>query len=270
MTASAKAGSRIPAGFGARMQTFPGAAARSCPVPAVRRLPLLQMAAVQMPGKHRADAGCTSTATNTSSVSRRRQKPRNPRRNSRDQPKENQNGLPSWNLPLTSCHRRRRIKADPGEAQGRAYGKEAGGRRGASAFPEKLRMETASDPETGKAKKRLKFEQEVKSQRAHVKGSLPMRPVKAAANTAVGYAHKKIYQAEEENVGVKAAHRTELVGEAGVRTLYHRHKTAPYRRVTKLQQKSARANAQLAYRQALSDHPELKKISLPGCGRSKS
>ena len=123
----------------------------------------------------------------------------------------------------------------------------------------KLRMETASDPETGKAKKRLKFEQEVKSQRAYVKGSLPMRPVKAAANTAVGYAHKKIYQAEEENVGVKAAHRTELVGEAGARTLYHRHKTAPYRRVTKLQQKSARANAQLAYRQALSDHPELKK-----------
>lgn len=111
VTASAKAGSRIPAGFGARMQTFPGAAARSCPVPAVRRLPLLQMAAVQMPGKHRADAGCTSTATNTSSVSRRRQKPRNPRRNSRDQPKENQNGLPSWNLPLTSCHRRRRIKS---------------------------------------------------------------------------------------------------------------------------------------------------------------
>nr|AMN85520.1 metalloendopeptidase [Enterococcus faecium] len=123
----------------------------------------------------------------------------------------------------------------------------------------KLRMETASDPETGKAKKRLKFEQEVKSQRAHVKGSFPMRPVKAAANTAVSYAHKKIYQAEEENVGVKAAHRTELVGEAGARTLYHRHKTAPYRRVTKLQQKSARATAQLAYRQTLSDHPELKK-----------
>ena len=39
------------------------------------------------------------------------QKPRNPRRNSRDQPKENRNGLPSWNLPLTSCHRRRRIKS---------------------------------------------------------------------------------------------------------------------------------------------------------------
>ena len=123
----------------------------------------------------------------------------------------------------------------------------------------KLRMETASDPETGKVKKRLKFEKEVKSQRAHVKGPLLLRPVKAGANTAIGYAHRKVYQAEEENVGTKAAHRIELAGEAGVRTLYRRHKTAPYRRVTKLQQKSTRANARLAYRQALQDNPELKK-----------
>ena len=123
----------------------------------------------------------------------------------------------------------------------------------------KLRMETVSDPETGKAKKRLKFEKEVKSQRTHVKGPLPLRPVKAGANTAIGYAHRKVYQAEEENVGTKAAHRIELAGEAGVRTLYRRHKTAPYRRVTKLQQKSARANARLAYRQVLHDNPELRK-----------
>lgn len=123
----------------------------------------------------------------------------------------------------------------------------------------KLRMETSSDPDTGKATKRLKFEKEVKTQRAHVKGPLLMRPVKAGANMAVGYAHKKVYQAEEENVGVKAAHRTELVGEAGVRTAYHRHKTAPYRRVTKLQQKTARANARAAYQQALQDNPALKK-----------
>nr|WP_290464040.1 peptidoglycan DD-metalloendopeptidase family protein [Faecalibaculum rodentium] len=123
----------------------------------------------------------------------------------------------------------------------------------------KLRMETSSDPDTGKAKKRLKFEKEVKSQRAHVKGSVPMRPVKAGTNMAVGYAHKKIYQAEDENVGIKAAHRTELVSESGLRMAYHRHKTAPYRRVAKLQQKSARANARLAYRQALQANPELKK-----------
>ena len=123
----------------------------------------------------------------------------------------------------------------------------------------RLRMETSSDPDTGKAKKRLKFEKEVKSQRAHVKGPVPMRPVKAGANMAVGYAHKKIYQAENENVGIKAAHRTELVTESGLRMAYHRHKTAPYRRVAKLQQRSARANARLAYRQTLHDSPELKK-----------
>ena len=50
-----------------------------------------------------------------------------------------------------------------------------------------------------------------------------------------GYAHKKIYETEDENVGIKAAHRSELVGEAGLRTAYHRHKTAPYRKAAKLQ-----------------------------------
>lgn len=123
----------------------------------------------------------------------------------------------------------------------------------------KLRLEDVSDPDTVKAGKRLKMEKEVKTQRTHVKGALPMRPVKAGANLAVGYAHKKVYQAEDENVGIKAGHRTELVGEAGLRTAYRRHKTAPYRRVSKLHQKSARANAALAYRQALHDNPELKK-----------
>ena len=123
----------------------------------------------------------------------------------------------------------------------------------------KLRMETVSDPETGKAKKRLKLEKEVKAQRAHVKGPLPLRPVKAGANTVIGFAHKKIYEAENENVGIKAAHRTELVGEAGVRTAWYRHKTAPYRRVERLQKRSVRVKANAAYRQALHERPELKK-----------
>lgn len=123
----------------------------------------------------------------------------------------------------------------------------------------KLRMETVSDPETGKAKKHLKLEKEGKTQKAHVKGLLPLRPVKAGANAVTGYAHKKIYEAENENVGIKAAHRTELVGEAGVRTVWYRHKTAPYRRVEKLQKKSVRAKANAAYRQVLHERPELKK-----------
>ena len=126
----------------------------------------------------------------------------------------------------------------------------------------KLRMETSSDPETGKAKKRLRFETEVKSQQAHMKGSLPMRPVKAGANAAIGYAHNRMYQVEDENVGIQAAHRTELAAESGVRMVYHQRKAAPYRKVTKLQQQSARANANLAYHQTLQDNPELKKNML--------
>lgn len=126
----------------------------------------------------------------------------------------------------------------------------------------KLRMETVSDPETGTARKKLTFEKEVKSQHAHLKGPLPLRPIKAGSNAAIGYAHRKVYQVEEENVGVKGAHRMELAAESGLRMAYHRHKTAPYRRVSKLQRKAAAAEAQVAYQQFLQEHPELEKNRL--------
>ena len=92
-----------------------------------------------------------------------------------------------------------------------------------------LRMEMVSAPVAGPARKTLTFEKEVKSQHAHLKGPLPLRPIKAGGNAAIGYAHRKVYQVEEENVGVKGAHRTELTAESGLRMAYHRHKTAPYR-----------------------------------------
>lgn len=126
----------------------------------------------------------------------------------------------------------------------------------------KLRLETESDPNTGKASKRLKFEKEVISQREHIKGPLPTRPVKAGANAIVGYAHKKLYEVEHENVGTEAAHRTEMTVEGGARIAYRRHKTAPYRKVSRLQRKTTAANAKAAYQQALQDNPQLKKSLL--------
>lgn len=122
----------------------------------------------------------------------------------------------------------------------------------------KLRMETEYDTDTGRAKKRLKFEKEVKPQAAHVKGALPLRPVKAGANAAIGLAHQKVYQAEEENVGTKAAHRVEMTAEAGLRTGYHLHKTAPYRKVERLRKRSAAANANAAYQQVRASDPKLQ------------
>ena len=126
----------------------------------------------------------------------------------------------------------------------------------------KLRMESTSDPATGKTVKRLKFEKEVKPQSTHVKGSLSLRPVKAGANIAGGVIHRKVYQVEEENVGVKAAHWAEMVGEAGMRGAYRMHKTAPYRKVSRLQKKVSNANAKAAYQKALQDNPKLKKSLL--------
>ncbi|MDL2231999.1 peptidoglycan DD-metalloendopeptidase family protein [Ruminococcaceae bacterium OttesenSCG-928-L11] len=110
------------------------------------------------------------------------------------------------------------------------------------------------NPDSGKVQRRLRFEKEIKTQRQHVKGPRPLRPVKAAGNAAVGYAHKKLYQAEEENVGTKAAHRTEMAAEGALRSTYRLHKTRPYRRVQRLQQKSVKMNARAAYQQALRDN----------------
>ncbi len=122
----------------------------------------------------------------------------------------------------------------------------------------KLRLGVESDVETGKAKRRLKFEKEVVSQRDHMKGAKPLRPVKKGANAAIGYAHKKIYENEHENIGIEAAHRSELVAEGGLRALNHRRKSAPYRKVSRLQKKASRASAKAAYQQVLHENPKLK------------
>lgn len=122
----------------------------------------------------------------------------------------------------------------------------------------KLRLEVEPDAATGNAKRRLKFEKEVISQQEHIKGAKPLRPVKKGANAAIGYAHKKIYENEHENVGIEAAHRTELVAEGGLRALNHRRKTAPYRKVSRLQKKTVKTRARAAYQQALHDNPQLR------------
>lgn len=126
----------------------------------------------------------------------------------------------------------------------------------------RIRVNKTADPDTGKPMRRLQFEKEVKTRRQHLKGPVPLRPVKAAGNTAVGYGHKKMFEVEDENVATKAAHRTEMVAEGAARSAYRFHKTRPYRKVSRLQQKSAKAGANLAYQQALHDNPQLKKNML--------
>ena len=126
----------------------------------------------------------------------------------------------------------------------------------------RLKVDTLSDSETGKTKKRLRFEKEIKSQSAHLNGLAALRPVKGAANLAGGFVHKQIYQNEHENVGIQAAHRTELVAESGLRRLNRFRKVSPYRRVERLQKRTTAAQAKAAYQKLLADNPEIKKKGL--------
>ena len=122
----------------------------------------------------------------------------------------------------------------------------------------KARLNKEFDADKGKMKRRLHFETEVKSKSAHVKGPLPLRPVHAAKNSAIGYAHKKVYEVQHENVGTEAAHKIESVAEGGIRAGWRLHKTAPYRKVARLEKKSVKLNVRSAYQQALHDNPKLR------------
>ena len=91
-------------------------------------------------------------------------------------------------------------------------------------------------------------------------------PAKAAAKKAAAsawyYAHQKIHEVEQENVGVEAAHRTELAGEKAVRSasrfVKHRIQTRPTRRVAKWERRDIRAKSYFEYRRMTREHPELK------------
>ena len=115
----------------------------------------------------------------------------------------------------------------------------------------KLRSRRVFNEETGKAQRKLYFEKEVKTQKEHLKGSLPLRPIKAGIDAAIINGHRKIYQVEDENVEVKAAHRGEMITEGGVRALLRHHKVAPYRKVAKLEHEAMKKQVNLTYRQAL-------------------
>lgn len=125
-----------------------------------------------------------------------------------------------------------------------------------------IRVEKTFDEQKKKTKRRLVFEEEIKSKRAHMKGSPVARPVKAGANAAILHAHKKVHEVEHENVGVEAGHKTELAAEGGLRMASRRRKTAPYRKAARLERKATLMNVKAAYQQALSENPKAKKSLL--------
>lgn len=76
----------------------------------------------------------------------------------------------------------------------------------------KLRLQKELDPEKSKLKHTLRFE-EVEKKRGQE--ALPKKAGRRMVQSASAGVHSKLHQVEEENVGTKAAHRTELASEGG-------------------------------------------------------
>ena len=99
--------------------------------------------------------------------------------------------------------------------------------------------------------------------------SMPSKVLGVATSMTVTKIHAKVHQVEHENVGVKVAHKAELLAESGYRgakrtanSAYRFHKNRPYRRVAKLEQKAIKNKMKLDYKKALRDNPKLKSNPL--------
>lgn len=131
-----------------------------------------------------------------------------------------------------------------------------------AAIPTKkvIRKERTFDETTGKGKTRLRFEEVEKKPNGKLHHSPLSRPMQELRATA----HSKIQQVEQDNVGVEAGHKGELLAESAVsytgskvRSAIRHHKTKPWRDAAKAEQASIKANAEYLYQKALHDDPGL-------------
>ena len=92
----------------------------------------------------------------------------------------------------------------------------------------------------------------------------PIRKAAGAAGWGVhGFVHGKLYEVEQENVGTEGAHRSELVGESGLRHgkrfVQKKIRQHPAKAVQRAESKYVKATADYHFRMAAQEHPELEK-----------
>ncbi len=95
-------------------------------------------------------------------------------------------------------------------------------------------------------------------------GRLRHNPLSRPVHEIAHAAHAKVHEVEQENVGVEAGHKGEVLTERGlaygkgkVRAAVHHHRTKPWRDAAKAEQASFKANADYLYQKALHDDPAL-------------
>jgi len=145
-------------------------------------------------------------------------------------------------------------------------------------LPSKKRIQKKRifDEKKGKAKTKFTIEKEIKPKGQ--KQPLPKRTIKSTArevkNFGVNKIHEKIGEVENENVAVKAAHKTEQLAESAyhsrtVQSALQYVKDTRYRRVTKLENKYSQINRKLNYQKNVNDNPKLKSNALSRMAQCK-
>ena len=126
----------------------------------------------------------------------------------------------------------------------------------------KLVKERTFDEAAGKAKTRLRFEEQEKPIPG---GKAHRNPLSRPAQEAGIFVHNKIHSVEKDNSGVEGAHKSEELAERGARygtrklkQGYRSHKLKPYREAAKAEKAAFKANVDFQYHKALHDNPQLK------------
>ena len=162
--------------------------------------------------------------------------------------------------------------ADPGGAAGGGSPGGAGaadsGTSGQSVHKSKFRQK--SKQEQAAASKLRMEERGEKLERAKDKLAKQKPPKKpgpvrrvgrAAGGAAHGFVHGKIYENEQENVGIEGAHRSELVGESGLRHgkrfVQKKIRQHPAKAVQRAESRYVKATADYHFRMAAQEHPEM-------------
>ena len=125
----------------------------------------------------------------------------------------------------------------------------------------KLAKERTFDEAAGKAKTRLRFEEQEKPIPG---GKAHRNPLSRPAQEAGIFVHNKIHSVEKDNSGVEGAHKSEELAERGARygtrklkQGYRSHKLKPYREAAKAEQAAFKANVKFQYHKALQENPQL-------------
>ena len=122
----------------------------------------------------------------------------------------------------------------------------------------KLKVKRIFEEENKKVKHKLYFEEEVKKRKSD---GVIKNGVKRIQRQTIAYTHGKVNELEKENSGVEAAHKSERLGESALRFAGKRIgklRDIPYKRISKLQKKTDRAQVKLQYQKFLKENPEYK------------